>query len=133
MASTTFQDYNQNNPIVAAWLNDVNGVAYALSGAKKVAVQMSAAWVRFSVTAGVVAIQQSSNILSVVRSSAGVYVVTYGSALTNAVNCYSMSMNTAGFMNYSAESNLNVTINTNTTGSVAFDPGSVSFMIFGAD
>lgn len=30
MASTVFVDYSQNTPVVAAWLNDVNSVAYGI-------------------------------------------------------------------------------------------------------
>jgi hypothetical protein len=133
MASTFFQDFNQNNPIVSSWLNDVNNAVYGAGGLPKASSQSAAAWVRFSITAGVVAIQQSANILSVVRSAVGVYVVTYVAPLTGATNCYNMSMNTAGFMNYSTETAASVTINTNTTGSLAFDPGSVSLTVFGAN
>jgi hypothetical protein len=32
MASTQFVDFSQNTPVVAAWLNDVNGVVYNLFG-----------------------------------------------------------------------------------------------------
>jgi hypothetical protein len=35
MASTTFQDYNQNTPIVASWLNDVNAEVYTPTGIPK--------------------------------------------------------------------------------------------------
>lgn len=133
MASTTFQDYNQNNPIVAAWLNDINGNTYTPAGTKTTALQSSAAWVRFSIAGGVVTIQQSVNIASVVRASLGVYVVTYAAPLTNPNNCYSISMNVAGFASYSPEAVGSVTINTNNTSNVAFDPGSVSFVMFGAN
>lgn len=32
MANTTFSDYNQNTPITAAWLNDINNLAYNVLG-----------------------------------------------------------------------------------------------------
>jgi len=133
MASTLFQDYNENNPIVSAWLNDVNNEVYTPSGVAKKAVQSSAAWVRFSVVAGVVTIQQSQNVASVVRSSVGVYVITYQTPLTNAANCYEISMNTAGFGFMSAEAVGSVTIDTTNTANTAFDPGFVSVVIYGAN
>jgi hypothetical protein len=132
MASTTFQDYNQNNPIVAAWLNDVNGNTYTPAGTKTTALQSAAAWVRFSIVGGVVTIQQSVNVSSVVRSSPGVYVVTYAAPLTNVNNCYSINMNVAGFVGYTADAAGSVTIDTTNISNVAFDPGNVSFVVFGA-
>lgn len=133
MASTNFQDYNQNNPIVSAWLNDVNGATYTTAGTRKLAVQSSAAWVRFSVTGGVVAIQQSSNISTVVRTGTGVYVITYGAPLTNAANSYGITMSQAGFAFEAAEAVGSVTINTHDTTNTAVDPASVSVQIFGAN
>lgn len=53
MASTTFQDYNQNNPIVAAWLNQINNGVFTPAGLAKVAGASSAAWVRFGIAGGV--------------------------------------------------------------------------------
>jgi hypothetical protein len=133
MASTTFQDFNQNTPIVSSWLNDVNSGTYTPAGTVRVALQSAVAWVRFSITGGVVAIQQSSNISSVVRTGVGVYVITYGAALTNFTNCYSVQMNVAGFTAVAAESTASVTIDTTNTSNTAFDPGSVSLVVFGAN
>ena len=133
MASTNFQDYNQNTPIVSAWLNDVNDNTYSAAGVAKTYQNSAAAWVRFSVTGGVIAIQQSVNVQSVTRTGVGVYVVQYVQALTNISNCYSISMPQAGFAEYSAESTSTVTITTTNNGNVAFDPSSVSVVVFGAN
>jgi hypothetical protein len=133
MASTTFQDYNQNNPIVSSWLNDVNSGTYTPAGTVRAALQSTAAWVRFSVTGGVVAIQQSSNISTVVRTGTGVYVITYGTPLTNSTNCYGVLMSQAGFAFESAEAVGSVTITTHDTTNTAVDPASVSVQIFGAN
>jgi hypothetical protein len=133
MASTNFQDYNENNPIVSSWLNDINGGVYTPAGAPKTAIQSSAAWVRFSVVAGVVTIQQSQNVSTVVRLSTGVYLITYATPLTNASNCYEISMNAAGFAFMSAEAVGSVTIDTTNTSNTAFDPGFVSVVVHGAN
>ena len=133
MASTNFQDYNQDNPIVSAWLNDVNNGVYTAGGTAKKASQSSAAWVRFSVIGGVVAIQQSSGILSVVRTSAGLYVITYVAALLNVNNCYSFSSNLAGFVNVVSETAQSVTVQFANTANVATDPGFVSSTVWGAN
>ena len=133
MASTQFQDFNQNNPIVSSWLNDINNGVYTAVGTSKKAIQSTAAWVRFSVTGGVVAIQQSSNISTVVRTGTGVYVITYGAPLTNATNCYGVLMSQAGFAFESAEAVGSVTITTHDTTNAAVDPASVSVQIFGAN
>jgi len=133
MASTQFQDYNQNNPIVSSWLNDVNAATYTAKGTAKTSLQSAAAWVRFAVVAGVVTIQQSSNISTVVRTGVGVYVVTYAIPMVNATNCYGVTTNTAGFSEASAEATNSVTITCTNTANAAVDPGSVSMLIFGAD
>jgi len=133
MASTTFQDYNQNTPIVAAWLNDINTGVYSPGGVPRTASMIPAAWVRFSVSGGVVTIQQSVNIASVTRSSAGVFVVTYGSTLTNTTNCYHITTNIAGFTSYSVEEVNSVTINVADTSNVATDPGSCCVVVLGAN
>lgn len=133
MASTTFQDYNQNNPIVSSWLNDVNKTTYTAAGTAKIAVQSAAAWLRFSVIGGVVTIQQSNNIATVVRTGVGVYVVTYAAPMTNAVNSYGLSMNEAGFLIPSAESSTGVTLTATDHTNAAVDPPSVSLQVFGAD
>lgn len=134
MASTTFQDYNQNTPVTSAWLNDVNGVAYTPAGTKKVAAQSAAAWVRFNLVAGVVTIQQSSNISSIVRTGVGVYVITYGTAMTEVPNSYGLNMNVPGFCLPTAETANSVTVTFENTSGVAFDPAAgVSFQLFGAN
>ena len=131
MASTNFQDYNQNTPIVSAWLNDVNAGVYSPGGVPRTASMIPVAWVRFSVTAGIVAIQQSVNISSVVRASTGVFTVTYGTALTNTANCYQVTQNVAGFVTYGAETNNSVVIDTTNTNNVATDPGTCCVTVWG--
>lgn len=131
MTSTNFQDYNQNTPIVAAWLNDVNAGVYSPGGVPRTASMIPVAWVRFSVTGGMVAIQQSVNISTVVRGSVGVFTITYGSALTNTANCYQVTQNIAGFTTYGAETNQSVVVNTTNTSNVATDPGTCSVVIWG--
>ena len=133
MASTVFQDYNQNNPIVAAWLNDVNRGVYSPGGVAKPATLAPSVWVRFSVTGGVVTIQQSVNLASVVRTSAGVFVVTYLAPLTNAANCYEIAQSSAGFCLYGAETTSSIVITTTNTANAATDPGSCSVVIYGAN
>lgn len=133
MASTFFQDYNQNTPIVSAWLNDVNSGIYSPGKIAKSALQSSAVWVRFNVSGGVVTIIQAENVSTVVRVSAGVYQVNYTTPLTNAQNCYEMSMNAAGFMFEIGEAVGSVTVSTNNTSNIAFDPASVSVVVYGAN
>jgi len=133
MASTFFQDYNQNNPIVSSWLNDINNGVYTATGTPKKAAASSAAWVRFSITGGVIAIQQSLNIASVVRTSAGVYIVTYGLSLVNATNCYEINLGSAGFVVPSAEALGSVTLNCTNTANAAADPAFVSLVVHGAN
>jgi len=132
MASTNFQDYNQNTPIVATWLNDVNGVTYGANGGNRVALGIPTAWVRFSVVAGIVAIQQSVGVLSVVRGSTGVFTVNYA-PLAGATNCYQVTPNIAGFSSYSAETSGSVTINIGNTANVPTDPGSCCVTISGGN
>jgi len=133
MASTFFQDYNQNTPIVSAWLNAVNAAVYGPLGTPKVAVQSAAAWVRFSVAGGVPTIQQSSNIATVVRLSAGVYQITYASPLVNAANCYGITQAESGFSFPSAETQGSVTVTFTNPANTSTDPVAASVVIFGAD
>jgi hypothetical protein len=133
VASTFFQDYNENNPIVSAWLNDINNGIYSVGKIPKLAAQISSAWVRFNVNAGIVTIQQSSNVASVARTSAGLYVITYAAALTNVANCYSLSSNSTGFANMVSETAAEVTVQFANTSDVATDPGFVSLVVFGAN
>ena len=131
MASTVFQDYNQNTPIVAAWLNDVNKATYTEGGSPKTVAYAPAAWVRFSAVGGTVVIQQSVNVSSVVRSATGVYTITYGSTLTNTTNCYDVTQNAAGFQYPVAETDNSVTINFANPSATLIDPGFASVIVFG--
>jgi hypothetical protein len=131
MSSTFFQDYNQNNPIVSSWLNDINNGVYTPTGTAKVASASAAAWVRFSISGGVVMVQQSYNVAGVSRTSAGVYVVSYEAALTETTNCYEISMDQAGFTFRTAETSNSVTIGTTNTSNTSFDPDIVSVVIHG--
>lgn len=131
MASTNFQDYNQNNPIVSSWLNDVNGLAYSVGGIKKTNVLIPVAWVRF--IGGSATIQQSANIASVIRNSAGNYTINYSEALTNTTNCYGISQSQAGFGFVLAETASSVTVETTNASNVATDPGFASVVIFGTN
>lgn len=133
MASTNFQDYNQNTPIVATWLNDVNRTVYTAAGTPKLAAQSAAAWVRFSVAGGVVTIQQSSNIATVTRTSVGLFVITYAAPLLVATNCYGLSSNLAGFQQIAGEAVGSVTVQFTNTADAATDPTSASVQIFGAN
>lgn len=132
MATTTFQDYNQNTPIVSTWLNDVNGVAYTPAGTKNVALQIPLAWVRFTAATGV--ISQSQGIQSVVRASTGVYNVTYANVALNAKNCYSLEMDIPGFIftNTGVESTGGVQVNAQNTLGTPTDPGEISLVIYGS-
>ena len=133
MASTEYQDYNENTPITAAWLNDVNDGVYTPTGKAKLAVQSSAVWVRFTVVGGVVTVNQSSNISSVVRLSLGVYVINYSLTMTNAANCYELSMNQAGFIFPTAETTGSVTLSFENAASALTDPGFASVVVYGAN
>lgn len=133
MTSTVFQDYNQNNPIVSSWLNDVNAGVYSLAGVARKALQSAAAFVRFGVSGGVVTIEQSINIATVTRTSAGVYVITYGGPLAGALNAYGLSMDVPGFIFRSSETAAGLTIGTTNPANTSFDPNFVSVIVFGAN
>jgi len=133
MASTNFQDYNQNTPIVASWLNDVNAVTYSPGGIAKTAIQSAAALARFSVSGGVVTIQQSSNIASIVRSSQGIFVVTFTNPFTNTMNIYNVMLGQAGIGYWIAETPGSVTIETVNLAGGLLDPSAVSLTVFGAN
>jgi len=133
MASTIYQDYNQNTPIVSAWLNDINKGIYSALGLPRVAADIPVAWVRFSAVAGVVTISQSQNIASVVRTGAGTYVVTYGAALVNVQNSYQIQSNVPGFTSWSAETNQSVTIQVQNTAAAFIDTFSACVGISGAN
>lgn len=141
MATTVFQDYNQNNPIVSAWLNDVNndvytpqtGIPATPGGTPRLALQQAAAWVRFNISGGVVQISQSVGVASVVRLSAGLYQINYSNPMVNSANCYNVSTNLAGFQTVAAESTTSMEVNIANTSNVSTDPGFVSVVIFGAN
>lgn len=134
MASTNFQDYNQQNPITSAWLNDVNNATYMpTTGTRRGAPLMSAAWVRFSIIAGVINIQQSSNINLVTRTGVGVYVITYTITMSGVGNSYGFSMSAPGFMAFTNETTTTVTVTVTDTTNAAFDPANVSVQIYGAN
>jgi hypothetical protein len=133
MTSTTFQDYNENNPIVSSWLNDINNGVYSAAGIPKKSLAISSAWVRFNVSAGIVSVQQTSNVVTVTRTSAGLYLITYAIALTESANCYSLSSNLVGFANVVSETAGSLTVQFANTSDVATDPTSVSVVVFGAN
>lgn len=133
MASTFYQDYNQNTPVVSAWLNDINKGIYSAGGIPRTALQIPVAWVRFNVVAGVVSIVQSSGITSVVRTAPGVYTVNYSAPLTNAQNSYEITQNLPGFVSFGAETISSVVVNVANTANVGTDPGACSVTIYGAN
>lgn len=131
MASTNFQDFNQNTPITASWLNDANSAVYTPGGIPKLAAQSAAAWVRFQISGGVITINESSNVVSVVRTAPGVYVINYSVIMSTTGNAYAFSMTQAGFITWAPESQTSVTVNTTNTSNVAFDPSFVCVVVFG--
>lgn len=133
MSSTTFQDFNQNTPIVASWLNDINKGIYSSGGVPRVSLAIPVAWVRFFAVAGVVTIQQSLNISSVSRVSAGLYLVTYGAPLAHATNCYDISTNVAGFSSFAAETVQSVQIQIENSASTLLDTFTACVKISGAN
>lgn len=130
MASTNFFDYSQNTPIVAAWLNDINkGVYNAGDLTPNLAAQTPYGWVRFNGSTGIV-VQQSANISSITRSSAGVYVIAYATVLPQATNSYNVLTNLAGFQVITSESTGSVTITCSNTSNVATDPTIVCVQVW---
>lgn len=130
MASTIFQDYNQNNPIVSSWLNDVNAATYSPGGVARVALGNAAAWVRFFWNGSAIVIQQSLNVSTVTRTSAGLYTITYGAPMVGATNCYGITLGSAGFSFVTGEAVGSVSIETTNASNVATDATSVSFVLF---
>lgn len=131
MSSTTFVDFSQNTPIGAAWLNDVNANTYTPQNVRKTANNSAAAWVRFVGSSGLV--QQSVNVATVVRISAGIYTITFSNPMTNTANCYSLSMSQAGFIFVSGESAATVTISVTDASNNPVDPAFVGVVVFGAN
>lgn len=130
MASTTFVDFSQNTPIVAAWLNDVNKGVYNADGTHNLAAQIPVGWVRFNGTTG--AIVTSSGIASVTRTGVGAYTIVYGVTLPSATNCYGITTNQAGFASVASETTSSVSIVCANTSNVAADPTSVSVQVYAA-
>lgn len=128
MASTTFIDFSQNTPIVAAWLNDINKGVYNADGTHNVASQTPVAWVRFDGTVGT--IFSSSNIATVTILGTGSYHIVYGVTLPQSANCYSVTTNQAGFNTISAETTNSVNILCTNTSNVAANPTVVCVQIF---
>lgn len=128
MPSRTYTDFSQNTPIMADWLNGVNGFIYGKQGNN--AQTSPAAWVRFNGTNAV--IQQSYGVSLVTRNSAGSYTITFTNPLPNAANCYSIMSNVLGMNAVVSESGTTVTINCANVGGVLTDPTNVSFIVFGA-
>lgn len=128
MASTTFVDFSQNTPIVAAWLNDVNKGVYNTDATHNLASQTPFAWVRFTGATG--AIATSANISTVTRTGTGAYHIVFALTLPQATNCYSIATNIAGFNSVTAETTSSVDVLCANTSNVATDPTSVSVQIF---
>lgn len=128
MASTTFVDFSQNTPIVAAWLNDVNKGVYNADGTHNLSAQTPFAWVRFTGATG--AIVSSSNVASVTRTGAGAYTILYGATLPVATNCYSINTNLPGFDSIVSETTTSVSILVANTSNVATDASIVCVQIF---
>ena len=128
MASTTFVDYSQNTPIVAAWLNDVNNAVYNADGSVNKAQQTPVAWVRFNGAAGVIV--SSFNITSLLKTGTGSYRITYSVTLPIATNCYSITTNQAGFNTVAAETTVSVDVLCANTSNVASDATIVCVQIF---
>lgn len=129
MPSTNFQDYNQNTPIVASWLNDVNGVTYTLGNTKNTSAQIAAGWVRFVGASG--GVTQSTAIANVARNGVGNYTITYTNQMQNSSNCYSVNISQAGVWFVTAETVNSVTIQVENLAGGAFDPTNVGVVIFG--
>lgn len=132
MSSTNFQDYNQNTPIVSAWLNDVNKAVYGpVSGVPKLAAASAVAWIRFTVVGTVITTNQLYNVGAITRTGVGVYVIQYLTALPQSANCYSAALNEPGFVATTAESNASVTLTFTSAAGAPMDPGFASVVIFG--
>ena len=128
MPSRNYQDYNQNTPITAAWLNGVNSFVFGSAGNN--AQTSPLAWVRFNGTTG--AIIQSYGVSTVTRNSAGNYTIQYGQTLTQATNCYNISSNLLGAQAVLSETTNSVTIETANSSFTPTDPTIVSVVVFGA-
>lgn len=124
-----FQDFNQNNPITSSWLNGVSNFLFGSAGNN--AQTSPAAWVRFSVSGSVATIQQSYNVVSVVRNSTGTYTVNYLNPLPQAFNTYSINSNVIGMNAAVAETLTGVEVQTTNSAGSLVDPSSVSVIVFG--
>lgn len=128
MAKTTFIDYNQNTPITASWLNDIDNGVYNTDGTHNVAAQTCLGWVRFNGATG--AISSSTGILSVVRTGTGLYTITYDVTVPQSANCYAITTNQAGFGIVAGESANTVSIRCSDTSNAVVDPTIVCVQIF---
>src|SRR5277367_435379 len=133
MASTFFQDYNQNNPIVSSWLNDVNNAVYGANGTARLAISAAAVLVSFSVVGGIVTVGQSVNVLSVVRNSLGSYTINYASPMAGPGNIYQISLGQAGIGFWTAQTSGSVTLSFQSLSGVSIDPTSAGVLVFGVN
>jgi len=128
MPSRTYQDYNQNTPITALWLNAVNQFVYGSAGNNNVTSPV--AWCRFNGTTGT--LLQSSGVAGLVRNSAGNYTVTYSQSLPQASNVYQITTNQIGFNAILSEAINSVTFEATNPSQVPTDPTIVCLVVFGA-
>jgi hypothetical protein len=128
MPSRTYQDYSQNTPITAAWLNAVNQFIYGTTGSNSISTPL--AWVRFDGTTAT--ILQSEGVFTVVRNSAGNYTISYSQTLAQAANVYNITTNISGFAKQVSETTNSVTIQITDKTDTAADPTVVSLVVFGA-
>ena len=122
MPSVTYQDYNQNTPVTALWLNGINKFVFG-------GLTSPCAWVRFDGTSGV--IKQSYGVQSVTVNSAGNYTIVYTNPVGGSFNCYNVTTNLQGFNNVVAETNASVTIQTASTTGVPTNATLVCVTVFG--
>lgn len=94
---------------------------------------MASAWVNFGWSGSAIAISDSMNVVSVTRTSAGIYVVTFAGAMQNAAYMTTISTLGAGFQWASAVGTASVTIHCTDTSSAAVDPANVYVMCMGGN
>ena len=128
MPSANFQDYNQNTPITAAWLNGVNAFVFGKAGNN--ALTSPVAWVRFDGTTGT--ILQSYGAAGLARNSAGNYTLTYSQTLAQSTNCYQITTNLLGQQAILSETTSSVTFEVANAGGVPTDTTIVCITVFGA-
>lgn len=94
---------------------------------------MASAWVNFGWSGSAIAISDSLNVVSVTRTSAGIYVVNFAGAMQNAAYITSVTTLSAGFQWVSAVGVNSVTIHTTDTSSVVDDPANVYVCCIGGN